>query len=165
MTVELFRPVSLTKIGAAGLKVMVRATTEECAALAGRMDIPAIQSLECAFLLTREQDGLSVFAAARLRAQVTRTCVVSAEDFEMPVEEEFDLRFVPGGTERDDPDPGLPDEIPYDGNTIDLGEAAAEQLGLTLDPYPRMPGVTLTDTADDGGASPFSTLSARGKLQ
>ena len=28
---------------------------------------------------------------------------------------------------------------------IDLGEAAAEQLGLALDPYPRMPGVEMPD--------------------
>jgi hypothetical protein len=163
VTDDLFRPVSLAKIGAAGLDVLVRATPEECAAVAKRMDIPAIQSLECMFHLTASQGGVSILATGRLRAHVTRVCVVSAEEFEMPVADQFAVRFVPAGTERDDPDPDLDDEIPYEGGTIDLGEATAEQLGLALDPYPRMPGATLTSIDDDDDASPFSALSRRPK--
>ena len=33
------------------------------------------------------------------------------------------------------------DEIPYEGDRIDLGEATVEQLALGLDPFPRRPGV------------------------
>ena len=137
MTAELFRPVALSKIRPPGLTMVVSATPEECAAVATRMDIPAIRSLECFFNLKREDDGVSVYAEGRLVAVVTRVCVISAEDFETGIDEEFSVRFVPAGQETDDPDPDLPDEIPYDHDTIDLGETTAEQLGLTLDPYPR----------------------------
>ena len=87
--------------------------------------------------------------------------MISADDFETLVEERFDVRFVPAGAERDDPDPALPDEIPYEAGTIDLGEATAEQLGLTLDPYPRMEGAELTDSESDDSSSPFSVLARR----
>lgn len=161
MTAELSRPVSLSTIGSAGRAITVRATPEECAAVAARMNIPAIQSLECHFDLTPEHDGMSIFAEGHLQAQVTRVCVVSAEEFEMPVEDEFALRFVPAGLEREDPDPDLPDEIPYEAGTIDLGEATAEQLGLALDPYPRMEGAVVPTPEDEDDASPFAALARR----
>ena len=161
MTTELVRPIPLSKIGPAGFTILVRATPEECAAVALRMDIPAIQSLDCFFNLIAEDDGVTIFAQGRLRAAVTRVCVVSAEDFETAVEDEFEINFVPAGSERDDPDPDLIDEIPYSSDTIDLGEATVEQLGLALDPYPRMDGATLPDNASDVDDSPFSALARR----
>jgi uncharacterized metal-binding protein YceD (DUF177 family) len=161
MTTELSRPVSVAKLGREGHAIVVRATQEECAAVAARMDLPAIQSLECFFNLTLEDDGVSVFAEGRLRAEVTRVCVASAEEFETPVDDEFEIRFVPAGEEREDPNPDLPDEIPYEAGTIDLGEATAEQLGLALDPYPRIDGATVPTIDDDDEDSPFSVLARR----
>ena len=161
MTTELSRPVSVAKISRdGGQTVMVRATARECTAVAVRMDLPAIQSLECFFNLAVEDDGVSVVAEGRLRAKVTRVCVVSAEEFETVVEDDFEMRFVPAGEEREDPNPDLPDEIPYEVDTIDVGEAAAEQLGLALDPYPRIDGATVPSTDGDEDTSPFSVLGA-----
>ena len=85
--------------------------------------------------------------------------MVSLEPVEQRVTEQFAIRFVPAGTEREDDDPESPDEVPYEGRTIDLGEAAAEQLALALDPYPRAPGVTLDSRGEaDGEDGPFGTL-------
>jgi hypothetical protein len=158
---ELCRPVSLSKIGPQGFDVTISATPGECARLAARMDVPTIRSLECTFRLVREDDGVSVFALGRLRAHLTRICVVSAEEFETAVTEEFEIRFVPAGIMRDDPDPNEVDEIPYETNTIDLGEAAAEQLGLALDPYPRMDGAVVPDFEGVENQTQFSTLASR----
>ena len=74
----------------------------------------------------------------------------------------FQLRFVPVGAESDDTDPESEDEIPYAGGVLDLGEAAAEQLALALDPFPRKPGAALPD--DDSRALrayPFAKLAPR----
>ncbi len=76
-------------------------------------------------------------------AAVVRTCVISLDEFETVVEEEFRVRFVPAGTESYDPDPDAEEEIPFTRGVIDLGETAAEQLALALDPYPRKPGAEL----------------------
>jgi uncharacterized metal-binding protein YceD (DUF177 family) len=125
------------------------------------MELPAIQSLECRFELSREGDGLAVLAQGRLLAEVTQTCVTSAEDFAARVEEAFTIRFVPAGAEREDPDPDLPDEVPFEADTIDLGEAAAEQLGLALDPWPRIEGATVPVIEDEDDSSPFAVLAQR----
>jgi hypothetical protein len=161
MTVEISRPIELSKIRAKDVIVIVQATPEECAAIAVRMELPAIQSLECRYGLSRDDDGVSVLARGHLLAEVTQTCVTSAEDFAARVEEEFTIRFVPAGTERDDPDPGLPDEIPYEADTIDLGEATAEQLGRALDPWPKIEGATVPVIEDEDESSPFAILAQR----
>ena len=157
MTPEFHRPLSLDRIGSLGLDMTVEASPAECAALAERMKLPAVLALSCAFHLTREGRD-TVLARGVLRARVTQTCVVSLDDFDAPVEEMFQVRFVPSGQESDDLDPDSDDEIPFEGNQIDLGEAAAEQLALALDPYPRMPGVELPATEDDQDVHPFAAL-------
>ncbi len=160
---EIPRLIAVTKIGAGGLTFVVTASPEECAALAARMDIPAVRAMTCAFRLTREDDGVSIAAKGELRALVVRTCIVSAEDFEVAAVEDFEIRFVPAGQERGDLDPDQPDEVPYHGDSIDLGEAASQQLGLALDPYPRVPDAILPDIGDDANRSPFAALTRRRK--
>ena len=157
MNPELHRPLSLDRIGPQGLDMVVEATPVECVALAERMKLPAVLALSCAFHLTREGRDI-VLARGVLRARVTQTCVVSLDDFDALVEEMFQVRFVPSGQESDDIDPDSDDEIPFEGNQIDVGEAAAEQLGLALDPYPRMPGVEMPAAEDDPDAHPFAAL-------
>ncbi|HEY1412509.1 MAG TPA: DUF177 domain-containing protein [Rhodopila sp.] len=157
MTSEFHRPVSLDRIGPHGLDMTVEATSAECAALSARMNLPAVLSLSCAFHLIREGRD-KVLARGVLQAQVTQTCVISLDDFNAPVQDVFQVRFVPAGEESEDIDPDSDDEIPFEGNTIDLGEAAAEQLGLALDPYPRMPGVELPDFEPDPDPHPFAAL-------
>jgi uncharacterized metal-binding protein YceD (DUF177 family) len=157
MTPEFHRPVSLDRIGPQGLDMTVEATPAECAALAVRMDLPAVLAVSCTFHLIREgRDKVS--ARGVLQAMVAQTCVISLEDFDAPVTEVFQVRFVPSGEESDDIDPESDDEIPFEGNLIDLGEAAAEQLGLALDPYPRMPGVEMPAVDDEPEPHPFAAL-------
>jgi uncharacterized metal-binding protein YceD (DUF177 family) len=157
MTPEFHRPISLDRIGALGLDMTIEANPAECSALAVRMNLPAVLALSCEFHLIREGRD-KVFARGVLRAQVIQTCVISLEDFDALVQESFQVRFVPSGEESDDVDPESDDEIPFEGNVIDLGEAAAEQLGLALDPYPRMPGVELPSIEDEPEPHPFSAL-------
>lgn len=70
------------------------------------------------------------------------------------------MRCVPAGEESEDADPEALDEIPYTNGMLDLGEAAAEQLGLALDPYPRAPGAVLPEIEDDSDEGPFGALGA-----
>jgi hypothetical protein len=157
MNPEFHRPLTLDRIGPHGLDLTVEATSTECAALAARMNLPAVLALACTFHLVREaRDTIS--ARGALRATITQTCVISLDDFDAAIEEVFQVRFVPLGEEGDDIDPESDDEIPFEGNVIDLGEAAAEQLGLALDPYPRKPGVEMPEMEDDPEPHPFAAL-------
>jgi uncharacterized metal-binding protein YceD (DUF177 family) len=157
MNPEFHRPLTLDRIGPHGLDLTVEATSAECAALAVRMNLPAVLALSCVFHLVREGRA-TILARGALRATITQTCVISLDDFDAAIEEVFQVRFVPSGEETDDIDPESDDEIPFEGNVIDLGEAAAEQLGLALDPYPRMPGVEMPEIEDDPESHPFAAL-------
>lgn len=159
MTPELHRPVAIDRIGPAGLDVMVEASAAECAALARRMAVPSILSLMCNFRIERDS-AATLLAHGHLLARVVQVCVVSLEEFAATVEERFAVRFVPQGEESDDDDPESIDEIVYEGGGIDLGEAAAEQLGLALDPYPRAPGAELPEFEDGGEDHQFAGLAA-----
>ncbi len=154
---EMSRLYPVTRIGA-GADFTVEAKAEECRALARRMGVEAILSLGCRFDLRRPV-GDAVAASGALRARVRQVCVVSLEVFEAEVRENFSLRFVPEGRESDELDLESDDEVTYSGGVLDLGEAAAEQLALALDPFPRKPGAEMADFegGDEGGA--FAGLS------
>jgi uncharacterized metal-binding protein YceD (DUF177 family) len=161
MTPELHRPIAVERIGASGLDLTVEASPTECAALARRMGLPAVQSLTCRYHLEQEA-GPEILIRGHLVAQVVQTCVVSLEDFAATVDERFTVRGVPEGEETAETDPEALDEITYAGGTLDLGEAAAEQLALALDPYPRAPGAVLPEIED---ASEPHTFDALGSLK
>jgi len=157
MSPELHRPVAVDRIGALGLDLTVEAGAAECAALARRMQLPAIAELRCTFHVERDHADALV-ANGYLHARLTQTCVVSLEDFLVTIDERFTVRCVPAGQESDDPDPAAIDEIGYAEGVLDLGEAVAEQLALALDPYPHAPGAVLPALADEPDASPFVAL-------
>jgi uncharacterized protein DUF177 involved in 23S rRNA accumulation len=159
MTPELHRPIAVERVGPAGLDVMVEATATECAAVARRMNLPAVLALTCLFHLERATAG-TLLAYGKLAARIVQTCVISLEDFTATIEERFAVRCVPEGEESDDTDPEALDEISYADGILDLGEAAAEQLALALDPYPRAPDAVLPDIPDDPAAQPFGAFSA-----
>ncbi|HVY15628.1 MAG TPA: DUF177 domain-containing protein [Rhodopila sp.] len=154
---ELHRPLPFDRVGPNGLDIAITATPAECAALAQRMNLPAIKHLTCSFHLT--QLGLRrVQARGQLKAEVTQTCVVTLEDFDATVEETFAIRFVPEDEIKEELDLEDDDEVPFDNGVVDLGEAAAEQLGLALDPYPRMPGAELPALDEEEEDNPFEAL-------
>jgi uncharacterized metal-binding protein YceD (DUF177 family) len=159
MTPELHRPLAVARVGPAGLAFVVEASRDECAALALRMNLPEVLSLTCRFHL--EQDlAETLVAHGHLIAQVVQTCIVSLDDFTTTVEERFAIRCVAAGTESDDSDPEALDEIPYVDGIVDLGEAAAEQLALALDPYPRAAGAVLPEIEADPEPHQFAALAA-----
>lgn len=155
---EFSRPVAVDRIGPKGQEIEVTADAGECAALARRLQVPAVLALSCRFRLSRVDAG-RVEAEGTLNARLERECVVSLEPFETEVVERFAAVFVPEGSESAALDLAAPDEIPYANGAIDLGEAAAEQLALTLDPYPRKPGVSLPEA--EAPPSPFAALRRR----
>lgn len=160
MTPELHRPVLVERIGRAGLEVTVEATSAECAALADRMQLPAVLELTCAFRLERDSAG-SLFAHGHLQARVVQICVVSLDEFTDAVEDRFVVRCVEQGQESEDADPEALDEVVYADGVLDLGDAAAEQLALALDPYPRAPGAEMPNIAEQPAEHPFAALTAR----
>lgn len=104
-----------------------------------------------------------------MEADVVQLCVVSLEPVAQHLAEDFSLTFSldPVPTEDDLEltlaDEDLPEEV-LDG-VIDLGEAAVQQLAVSLDPYPRRPGAQVPAALTPAEAEPDGPFAALGKLK
>lgn len=123
-------------------RLSIAAEAPERAALAERFGVVAIAALEAEVAF--KPDGPAIAATGRLTADLVQNCAVSGDDFPTRIEERLDLRFVPAGTiavtdEEIELASDGPDEIEYEGESFDLGEAVAQSLGLAIDPYAEGP--------------------------
>lgn len=138
MTPELSRPVRIDTLGEGGRAIAVEADKAECEALSQRFGLISVDWLSADMQVRREGD--IIFAEGRLRASVVQACVASGEPVPAAIDETYSLRFVPEavvGAEELELDSEDFDTIDYGGGAIDLGEAVAETLALSLDPFPR----------------------------
>lgn len=125
-----------------GEAVVIEASAEECAALAARFALGAVEALRAEVRL--EQKPRAIRAAGRLQARIMQPCAISGEDFPVTIDEPVDLRFVedharPATEEEIELEADDCDEIEYSGEMFDLGEAVAQTLGLAIDPYAEGP--------------------------
>jgi hypothetical protein len=88
MIPEMPRPLPVERVGAAGLDFTVTATPAECAAMAMRLGVPEVAELSCMFRLKPAKSD-AILAEGRLRARLTRICVVSLDPFVATVDERF----------------------------------------------------------------------------
>jgi uncharacterized metal-binding protein YceD (DUF177 family) len=155
-TAELSRMVDTSHWQGQALKIRVEAAESERRRLAARFDLQDIVSLQGEASLERMDDDDRFRLRGRLVADVVQSCVVTLEPIRAQVNESFERRFsadadiaADGFVDLEGDDP--PD--PLIGGKIDVGEVLAEELGLALDPYPRLPGASL-DTAMAGEPLP-----------
>lgn len=141
---EFSRPLAVRRIGTLGTDMTVEASPDECKKVARRLGLQDVAMLRCRYRLKDDGRGV-VTAEGALAARFTQTCVVSMEEFEDVMAGSFVVRFVPAAqfVEAEVPDMDAIDEIPYEGQNVDLGEAVVEQFALDLEPYPHAPDVAL----------------------
>lgn len=139
---EFQRPVEVHAVPMSGMTRSIAATASEREALARRFDLVRIDSLEVDLELSRDHALLRV--AGTVRARLAQRCVVTLEPVDATVEASFERVFspdVPEATAEEVEilaDDDTPEPLP--GDRLDLGEIAAEELSLALDPYPHAPG-------------------------
>lgn len=135
---EFSRPVRIDTLGEGGRTITIEADEAERAAIAARFGLLSVATLTAEAALRREGD--IVLAEGRLKASVEQACVASGVAVPAKIDETFNLRFVPEGQAEEteiELSPEDWDTIDYAGSAVDLGEAAAETLALSLDPFPR----------------------------
>ena len=148
------------------------ADAEERAAVAARLDLPALERLDAHVVLRR--DGDSIHASGRVKAALEQRCVATGDPLPVRLDEAFALRFVPepktaGGDEEFELEADDLDTMFHDGLAIDVGTAIADSLALALDPYPRSPhaadALRQAGVISEEEAGPFAALAAlKGKL-
>ncbi len=162
-------PFDLGSVSDHGAEITLRPSAPERTAIAAWLGAESVERLEASIRLTRLADERYRYAA-RFSADVIQACVVTLEPLsshlEGEVERDFQvMRALPRRLRAEIHDSGPPDdgeegpeilETPI----IDLAAPVLEELSLSLDPYPRAPGVAFEPPKDDAGASssPFAVL-------
>ncbi|MBS7788994.1 DUF177 domain-containing protein [Roseococcus sp. SDR] len=157
MSTEFSHRLPLAHVPAAGQHLRLEAGPAERAALARRFDLISLDSLMADLHLTPADEG-AVQVRGELTAELEQACGITLVPIRQSVREAIAWRLLPEGMEPADGEDD-PDDIETEQGVADLGEALAQQLSLALDPYPRAPGATMPDTAEDDAAhSPFAKL-------
>jgi len=167
---EFSRPFALDSLPPGGTAVVLKASADECRALATRFDLVRLDSFEGEVQIERADAETLVHVAGHLEADAVQSCVVTLEPVAAKVQADFDRLFSRAspaeaqGEVEIDPEAELPEPLPSSGK-LDLGEILAEELSLALDPYPRSPEadrlLAELEARDQGEAdSPFSALAS-----
>lgn len=166
MTPEFSRPVRIDTLGEGSRSLSIEADTAERAALARRFGLITLDALTAEAVLRRE--GEMILAEGRISATVEQACVATGAAVPATISEPFTLRFVPEGENVEEIELDVEDfdTIDYAGGAVDLGEAVAETLALSLDPFPRSPDADAVLKAagvlseDEVVTGPFAALKA-----
>jgi len=161
---------NLARLGNAGDEVRFAAEAEALGQIARWAGIPSVEKFEVGVELKKlapNRYGLTF----HLLADVTQSCVVTLEPVPGHMERSFSRELVFVGPQRhnkpveaesetllDSGEEEGPEEI--ESLHIDLAAPVLEEFALSLDPYPRAPGVEFTpkSPASDRSENPFAVL-------
>jgi uncharacterized metal-binding protein YceD (DUF177 family) len=165
--VEFSRLVSTTRLGSETMVYQLAANAAERAALARRFDLVSLDQFAATVRLTRQ--GRDVCLDAEIAADVVQLCGVTLEPFASRVSDHSTLLYRRQAPQADLVAEDAAYELLAD-ETIDIGEAVAQQLSLALPPFPRAPDADIAAaeipacvqlTADESG--PFGELARLAK--
>lgn len=167
---EFSHVVKLVDIGAGQLKVHLVADADQRAALCQRFDLLSLDLLEADLSLSRDARG--IIAEGRMTATLAQPCIATEEPVADAIDEPMRILFVPEPAHASDTEVELDaddcDMMFHDGQSIDLGEAIAQSLGLALNPYPRSADAeaalkqagVISEEAAREESSPFGALAS-----
>lgn len=121
----------------------LRLSADEAArhALMARFDLAALDNLDAEISLKHEADA--VIATGRFTASLAQFCIATHDPVPAKLDEVIHIQFIAEPTSNGEVELELApedcDTMFHDGQTIDLGEAVAQSMGLALNPYPRSP--------------------------
>ncbi|MDA0997246.1 MAG: DUF177 domain-containing protein [Proteobacteria bacterium] len=159
-----------------GRRYDIRPSTLERRAIADRLNIDELDPFSGSLTLV-PTPGREYQLEGTLNADVRQTCVVTGDPLSNHLEMTVYRRFTTAPLEpdaADDEDEAtdaaleLPE--PLETDTLDIGEIAVEELALSVDPYPRTPGLPYVEINVDppkkrgspaqpeSPASPFAAL-------
>ena len=135
--------------------------------LAGRFGLTSIDRLSADVEFIADAGRVAV--TGRITAEIVQACAISGEDFPVSIDEPVNLRFVPlrdvaAPEEEIELSAEACDEIDYTGLTFDVGEALAQTLALSIDPFAQGPDADRVRVehglAGASGGGAFAALAA-----
>ena len=159
-TPEFSRLVPLARLSSALFRQRIEATPREREKLSRRFDLLALDRLAADVELRRQGDEVIVLEAA-FEAEFVQSCVVTLEPVAGALSDRFMLVYGPAEAEQQEIG-CRPDEAafePLNGDAIDIGEAVAQELSLSLPVAPRHPDAKIdAETTMESTGSPFGVL-------
>ncbi len=158
--VELSRLEVADEIGPKKRDVVIEADETERNALAIRFELLSLERLLATLSIVRSGKTNLVEIRGQLQAPYRQNCVVTLEPVALAVEEPIEAFFSDDDDEEEnnaqidvdiDVDHADAPERIQD-NIIDLGELVAQQFAISMDPYPRAPGVEVPSEGLSFGA-------------
>ena len=159
---EFSRRVSLMRLGPEPFRQRIEATLEEREKLSRRFDLLALDHLVAEVELCR-QSGQVIRLKAAFEAEFEQCCAVTLDPVRGAISNRFSLIFGPAP--EDEQEIALsgdePAFEPLTGDAIDIGEAVAQELSLTLPEFPRLADATIDDlAAAEPAEGPFAALAS-----
>lgn len=151
-----------------GAEYDISATEAECASLAERFNLARLVGLNATLRLERRARG-AVRLSGNVTAQVTQHCVATLDPVDETVDFDLDIVFRPDFEDIPLDSPEFDGELdlePLTGDSLDIGEIVAEEMAVSLNPYPRAAtapeiGPETPDPVDgDKRERPFAALGA-----
>ena len=156
---EFSRLVPVARLGFGPFRQQIEATPSEREKLSWRFGLLALGRLNAAVELRRQGDQVIVLEAA-FEAEFVQSCVVTLEPVAGTICDRFTLVYGPAEAEQgvESRGDGAAFE-PLNGDVIDIGEAVAQELSLSLPAFPRHPDAkTDAETLVKPTRSPFISL-------
>jgi uncharacterized metal-binding protein YceD (DUF177 family) len=136
---EFSHVIKISEVGSHSRNLQLSADMAARTGLMARFDLAALDSLQADLSLAFDAEG--VVATGRFTADLAQYCIASHDPVPAKMDEAVHIRFVPEPVVNGEVELELEaddcDIMFHDGQTIDLGEAVAQSLGLALNPYPR----------------------------
>jgi uncharacterized metal-binding protein YceD (DUF177 family) len=156
---EFSRLVRIAGLGFKPFRQRIEATPNERQRLSQRFGLLGLDRLSAVVEL-RRQDGEVILLEATFEADFVQACTVSLEPVPGSISDRFVLVYGPISEQRHEIERGVyePAFEPLGGDTIDIGEAVAQELSLSLPLCPRHPESGIDVELSEGLSGPFASL-------
>ncbi len=163
---EFSRMIKLDCLGGGDHAHQISANAAEREALCARFDLLSIDRLTASIILSKSEKGVT--ASGRVQADLAQACAATGEPVPGHIDQPIAIIFLPqpdcaGETELDEE---YCESMFHDGKSVDIGEAAAQTMGLAMNPYPRSKNAArilraagvISDDEALAAAGPFAAL-------
>jgi uncharacterized metal-binding protein YceD (DUF177 family) len=157
---EFSRLVPLAQLNTRAFRQRIEATAEEREKLSRRFDLISLGRLVAEVELRRQSPEV-ILLEAEFAAEFEQCCAVTLEPVRGQVSDRFSLVYGPAPEEEQEialttDEPAFE---PLNGDSIDVGEAVAQELSLALPIFPRDPKARIDQAATAKPLEgPFATL-------
>jgi uncharacterized metal-binding protein YceD (DUF177 family) len=156
---EFSRLVRIAGLGFKPFRQRIEATPNERQQLSRRFGLLALDRLSAVVELRRQAGGV-ILLEATFEADFVQACTLTLEPVPGGISDRFALVYGPISEQRHEIERGVDEPAfePLEGDTIDIGEAVAQELSLSLPLCPRHPEAGIEVELSEELSGPFASL-------